>query len=95
MPLSRFRSDYKHDQYAKLVEAFNLVWPQIMLAKPVANTAQIEWLRERLENFIVACASGGEFEPERLRATALLAFTKQSRGMSTGEPNAKSSAGRP
>jgi hypothetical protein len=88
MPLSQFRSHYKPDQHAKLVEAFNLVWPKVMLAKPVANTAQLEWLRERLENFIVACASGGEFEPERLRATALRAFTKQSRGMSTGESNA-------
>jgi hypothetical protein len=54
MPLSQFRSHYKPDQHAKLVEAFNLVWPQVMLAKPVANTAQLEWLRERLENFIVA-----------------------------------------
>ena len=89
MPLSQIRSHYKPNQHAKLVEAFNLVWPKVMLAKPVANTAQLEWLRERLENFIVACASGGEFEPERLRATALRAFTKQSRGMSTGEPNAK------
>ena len=89
MPLSQFRSHYKPNQHAKLVEAFNLVWPKVMLAKPVADTAQLEWLRERLENFIVACASGGEFEPERLRATALRAFTKQSRGKSTGEPNAK------
>jgi len=89
MPLSQFRSHYKPDQHAKLVEAFNLVWPKVMLAKPIADTAQLEWLRERLENFIVACASGGEFEPERLRATALRAFTKQSRGVGPGEPNAK------
>ena len=35
---------------------------------------QLEQLRQRLANFIVACACRGEFEPEKLVQTALRAF---------------------
>ena len=54
--------------------AFDLAWPQITLAQSPATEIQLEQLRQRLGNFIVACACRGEFEPEKLVQTALRAF---------------------
>ena len=49
-----------------------------MLANGTATEIQLEQLRHRLANFIVACASRGEFEPEKLGETALRAFLPKS-----------------
>ena len=69
------RSSYQPEQLAKLTEAFDQIWPEV---RPEAATAdQLDQLRQRLANFMVACASRGEFEPERLRSTALRAFAKK------------------
>jgi len=69
MPFTQFKASY---QPANLTEAFNLAWPQIMLAHRAATNDQLTRLRQQLAIFIVACARG-EFEPEKLRATALRA----------------------
>ena len=45
-----------------------------MLANGAVTDIQLDRLRKRLANFIVACASLGEFEPENLRETAFRAF---------------------
>ena len=74
MPFSHVRNSYQPEQLNKVTEAFDLAWPQIMLADP-ATDLQLEQLRQRLANFIVACACRGEFEPEKLAQTALRAFT--------------------
>ena len=74
MPFSHVRSSYQPEQLANLSEAFNLVWPEIMRANGTATDSQLDQLRQRLANFIVTCACRGEFEPEKLKATALRAF---------------------
>ena len=74
MPFSHVRHSYQPEQLANLTEAFNLAWPQIMLANRAATDIELEGLRQRLANFIVACASRGEFDPARLRDTAFRAF---------------------
>jgi len=81
MPFSHVSNSYQPEQLKKLTEAFNLVWPQIMLDYGAATDIQLEALRTRLANFIIACACLGEFEPEKLRETALRAFL----GMTPGE----------
>ena len=72
MPFRHVKDSYQPEQLNKLTEAFDLVWPQIMPANGAAT--ELEWLQERLANFIIACASPGQFEPEKLRQTALRAF---------------------
>jgi len=79
MPFSHVKNEYQPEELTKLTEAFNLVWPEIILANGADTESQIESLRQRVANFIIACASGGEgFEPEKLRATTLRAFTNRS-----------------
>lgn len=78
MPFSHVRNSYQPEQLDKLTEAFNLVWPQVVLANGTATDIELERIRHRLANFIVACASQGEFEPEKLRGTALRAFLPKS-----------------
>ena len=75
MPFSHVSNSYQPEQLKKLTEAFDLALRQIMLAHSTATEIQLERLRQRLANFIVACACRGEFEPEKLAQTALRAFT--------------------
>ena len=75
MPFSHVSNSYQPEQLKKLTEAFDLDWPQITLAQSTATEIQLEQLRQRLANFIVACACRGEFQPEKLVQTALRAFT--------------------
>ena len=84
MPFSHVANSYQPEQLDKLTDAFNLVWPEIMLANGAATDIQLDRLRRRLANFIVASASLGEFEPERLRETAFRAFLPKS-SMTPGE----------
>jgi len=83
MPFSHVANSYQPEQLDKLTEAFNLVWPHV-LANGTATDIELELMRRRLANFIVACASLGEFEPEKLRETALRAFLPKS-SMTPGE----------
>jgi len=78
MPFSHVRSSYQPEQLDKLTEAFNLVWPQVVLANGAATDIELDRIRHRLATFIVACASRGEFEPEKLRETAIRAFLPKS-----------------
>jgi len=75
MPFSHVSNSYQPEQLNKLTEAFDLAWPQIVLPYGPATDLQLEQLRQRLANFIVACACLREFEPEKLCQTALRAFT--------------------
>ena len=77
MPFSHVSDSYQPEQLKKLTEAFDLAWPQITHAQSTATEIQLEQLRQRLGNFIVACACRGEFEPEKLAQTALRAFTNR------------------
>ena len=75
MPFSHVSNSYQPEQLKKLTEAFDLAWPEIMRSYGTATEMQLEQLRQRLANFIVACACRGEFEPKKLVQTALRAFT--------------------
>ena len=75
MPFSHVSASYQPEQLKKLTEAFDLAWPEIMRSQSTASEIQLKQLRQRLCNFIVACACRGEFEPEKLVQTALRAFT--------------------
>jgi hypothetical protein len=72
MPFRHVKDSYQPEQLNKLTAAFDLVWPRIMPANAAAT--ELDWLHERLANFIIACASQGQFEPEKLRQSALRAF---------------------
>jgi len=74
MPFSRFKTQYQPEQLAKMIEAFELVWPQASSASGGLDENGMERLRTRLANYIVACASQGEFDPEKLAAFAIRAF---------------------
>ena len=74
MPFSHVSNSYQPEQLHKLTKAFDLAWPQIVLTYGPATDLQLEQLRQRLANFIVACACRGELEPEKLVQTALRAF---------------------
>ena len=74
MPFRQVSNSYQPDQLNKLSQAFELVWPHIVDKYGAATDVQLESLRTRLANFIVACACHGELDPDRLRQTALRAF---------------------
>ena len=82
MPFSHVANSYQPEQLDKLT--VNLVWPQVVLANGTATDIELERIRHRLANFIVACASRGEFEPEKLMKIALRAFLPKS-SMTPGE----------
>ena len=84
MPFSHVANSYQPEQLVKLTEAFDLVWPKVVLANGAATDIQLDRIRNRLANFIVACASLGEFEPEKLSETAFRAFLPKS-SMTPGE----------
>ena len=75
MPFSHVSNSYQPEQLKKLTEAFDLAWTEIMRSYGTATEMQLGQLRQRLANFIVACACRGEFQPEKLVQTALRAFT--------------------
>ena len=64
MPFSHVRNRFQPEQVDELPEAFNLVWTEIRLANGAATFVQLEQLRRRVANFLVACASNGDFTPE-------------------------------
>jgi hypothetical protein len=82
MPFSHVINEYHPEQLAQLTEAFNLAWPLILIASGPFTEAQLDGLRHRLANYIVACTSNGEFDPEKLKETALRAFNDS--GLATG-----------
>ena len=77
MPFSHVASSYQPEQLAKLTEAFNQAWPPVSFAHRDCNTAELEWLRRRLANYLLACASTGEFDPDKLTEQALRALIKR------------------
>jgi hypothetical protein len=54
MPFSHVANSYQPEQLVKLAKAFDLVWPQVMRANGTATDIELERIRHRLANFIVA-----------------------------------------
>jgi hypothetical protein len=77
MPFSHVAPSYQPEQLAKLTEAFNQAWPPVSFNHRADNPVQLEWLRKRLANYILACASKGEFDPDKLTEHALRALIKR------------------
>jgi hypothetical protein len=68
-----------------LTAAFNNAWPALHHANKLDSAAHSEWFRKRLADYILACASSGEFDANKLaeqvvralsRSRALMGFTR-------------------
>jgi len=77
MPFRQVQNDYQPEQIVQMTEALNLAWPQVLLANGASTPTQLDWLKQRLAKFIIACASQGEFNPEALKEAAVRAFCKE------------------
>jgi hypothetical protein len=76
MPFREVASDFQPDELDNLTAAFNGAWQQLVIANGVDTELQIELLRKTLAQHIIACARTGEFDPEKLRDSALRALMK-------------------
>lgn len=76
MPFRDVAASYQPEQLARLIDAFNRAWPTVYFANRLDNAVQSAWLRKRLADYILACASRGEFDPARLAEQALRALNK-------------------
>ena len=77
MPFRQVQNDYQPEQIVQMTEALNLAWPQVLFANDSSTPSQLDLLKQRLANFIIACASQGEFNPEALKEAAVRAFCKE------------------
>ena len=77
MPFRHLQNDYQPEQIVQMSEALNLAWPQVLLANGASTPTQLDGLKQKLANFIIACASQGEFNPEALKEAAVRAFCKE------------------
>jgi hypothetical protein len=84
MPFSHAARDYQPEQLAKLTAAFDQAWPQVLLANGASTPAQLKRLRQRLADYILDCASGGEFDSEKLREMALHALVRRDTSTNPG-----------
>lgn len=71
MPFSEFIRSYAPDQLAKLTEAFDLTWPELLLAYRAKTPAQLEGMRRALASYILSCAKRGEFDPITIKKHAV------------------------
>jgi hypothetical protein len=77
MPFSHVAQEYQPEQLKNLTQAFDLAWPKVVQACRVRNEDQAICLRERVANYILACAAAQcEFDPEKLSQSAIRAFCK-------------------
>ena len=83
MPFSHVKSEFQPEQLAKMTAAFDMAWPIVSAAN---SYDEIGLLRERLAHYLIACASGGELDTDKLKGLAIRAFTRQnSTNLSAGE----------
>jgi len=70
-------SHYDPEQLAKLTAAFDQAWPRVLLANGASTRAEWETLRQRLADYILTCASRGEFDPDMLTEQAKRVLVKR------------------
>jgi len=58
MPFSHVRNSYQPEQLENLTEAFNLVWPQVVLANGTATDIELERIRHGLANLSLHAQAG-------------------------------------
>ena len=74
MPFTHVASNFQPEQLTNMTAAFARAWPHVC---HIANTPnELEWLRKRLANYILACAGGGEFDPDKLSELAIRALRR-------------------
>jgi hypothetical protein len=64
MPFSQVASNFQPEQLTKMTAAFARAWPRV--CHSANSPSELKWLQKRLANYILACASGGEFDPDKL-----------------------------
>jgi hypothetical protein len=72
MPFRKVASDFQPDELDKLTAAFNGAWQQLVVANGADTELQL--LRTTLAQHIIACARTGQFDPEKLKHSALRAL---------------------
>src|SRR5262245_5336802 len=78
MPFRHVANQYQPEKLGKLTEAFDQAWPTVLRVRGTPNPDQINWLRQRLASYIIACAATqGDFDPVRLSESALRAFISE------------------
>ena len=76
MPFSHVPPVFQPEQLVRLTAAFDQAWPQLSFAHRADTPLELEWLRRRLANYLLACASRGEFDPDKLTEQALRALCR-------------------
>lgn len=88
MPFSHVAPVLQPEQLAKLTAAFDQAWSQLSFAQRADTPLELEWLRRRLANYLLACASRGEFDPDKLTEQALRALCRVRGDNNEQRPNA-------
>ena len=88
MPFSDVAAHFKPEQVGKLVVAFGAAWQHLLVSEMPTTPLELERLRQQLTQHLLASASTGEFDPQKLTEMALRALMKRRRfSLNGGAPN--------
>ena len=82
MPFRDFALHFQPEQLDKLNAAFKAAWPQLLFEDIPKTPLELRQLKQKLAHHILASASTGVFDPEKLKEAALRALMKQARSSS-------------
>jgi hypothetical protein len=82
MPFRDFAPHFQPDQLDKLNAAFEAAWPHLLFTDIPRTSLELNQLKEKLAHHILASASSGVFDPEKLKEAALRALMRQARSSS-------------
>jgi hypothetical protein len=82
MPFREFAPYFLPEQLDKLNAAFEAAWPQLLFDDIPKTRLELRQLKQKLAHHILASASTGVFDPEKLKEAALRALIKQARSSS-------------
>jgi hypothetical protein len=82
MPFRDFAPHFQPEQLDKLNAAFEAAWPQLLFDDIPRTHLELRQLKQKLAHHILASASTGVFDPEKLKEAALRALMKQARSTS-------------
>jgi len=82
MPFREFAPYFQPEQLDTLNAAFEAAWPQLLFDDIPKTPLELRQLKQKLAHHILASASTGVFDPEKLKEAALRALMKQARSSS-------------
>ena len=82
MPFRDFASHFQPEQLDNLNIAFKAAWPQLLFEDIPKTPLELRQLKQKLAHHILASASTGVFDPEKLKEAALRALMNQARSSS-------------